>query len=64
MLVQRFDSDLELKDDGVQLGGDGDDYVTAIAANEEALEIVIVGSTKSEETHLFNLPNSSKSLQC
>eukprot|EP00903_Cladosiphon_okamuranus_P009896 g9398.t1 len=50
-----YDEDLVLDTEtSKQFGGDGDDLVTAIAANEDVQnEFVIVGSTKSEEEHLF-----------
>lgn len=43
-----------------QFGGSGDDVVTAITANEETTDIVIVGYTSSEsdDDHLFDLTTS------
>lgn len=55
LVVQALDASLD-EDISVQLGSDGDDILTAIAApatDADTTDIVIVGSTSSEVDHLF-----------
>lgn len=56
LVVKSFDDELE-EEVVVQLGGDGNDMITAITApisvTDAASDIVIVGSTTSDDDHLF-----------
>lgn len=61
--MKTYDEELEA-DSFVQMGGDGDDTITAIAGNSDIMnDVVIVGSTLSEDDHLFGLDSPSKSEQ-
>ncbi|CBN77532.1 expressed unknown protein [Ectocarpus siliculosus] len=58
--IIKYNSDLELQD-SVQYGGDGDDTITAMAVDESVQSgIVIVGSTASDEEHLFGLDTAPR----
>lgn len=58
-IVKSFDEDLE-PDEFVQYGGSGDDVVYAMAADDVSLDIVVVGSTESDDGSLFDLDVPSK----
>ena len=60
--IEAYDEVLDLED-SVQFGSDGDDLVTAIAADEDIQnDFVIVGSTSSEDDHLFPTQINSSEL--
>ncbi|CAM9315186.1 unnamed protein product, partial [Hapterophycus canaliculatus] len=56
IVIRKLNADLEASV-SVQEGGDGDDIVTAMAIDEPVL-LVIVGSTFSEDVHLFGTPTN------
>ncbi|CAB1121262.1 unnamed protein product [Ectocarpus sp. CCAP 1310/34] len=60
-VVIRFDSDLEVVD-SAQFGGDGDDTITSMAVDEvnQSGSIIIVGSTASDDEHLFGLDTAPR----
>lgn len=62
IFIEALDEDLT-SEDSIQFGSDGDDLVTAIAADESVQnDFVIVGSTSSVDDHLFDTQiNSSES---
>ncbi|CAM9928218.1 unnamed protein product, partial [Ectocarpus sp. 12 AP-2014] len=58
--VIKCNSDLELVD-SAQYGGDGDDTITSMAMDERYQSgIIIVGSTASEDEHLFGLDTAPR----
>ncbi|CAM9728791.1 unnamed protein product, partial [Ectocarpus sp. 8 AP-2014] len=59
--IIRYNSDLEVED-SVQFGGDGDDTITSMAVNEQLQpsSIIIVGSTASDDEHLFGLDTAPR----
>lgn len=60
-VVVAYDANLERQGTtAVQFGGDGDDIVYAIVQNDETTDLVVVGSTESTKTHLFDLDTPSE----